>query len=69
MSLEEMNNLTYGHTPTSGCSGVSGAVPRLGFPGYCLQDAGNGVRGTTGVNAYPAGIHVGASWNSSLAFE
>jgi len=51
---------------TNGCSGISGGVPRLGFPGICLQDAGNGVRGTDGVNGYPSGVHVGASWNKQL---
>lgn len=65
-----MNNLTSGiTTTTTGCSGVSGAVPRLGFPGFCLQDAGNGVRGFDGVNAYASGISVGASWNSTLAYQ
>jgi beta-glucosidase len=53
---------------TNGCSGVSGGVSRLGFPGLCLQDAGNGVRGTDGVNGYPSGLHIGASWNKSLAY-
>jgi beta-glucosidase len=70
MTLEEMNNITYGisnhHT---GCVGVSGGVPRLGFPGFCLHDAGNGVRNTDGVNGYASGLSVGASWNASLAYE
>jgi len=68
---------------SNGCSGVSGGAPRVGFPGLCLADAvciipvrclnfanhnqGNGVRGTDGVNAYAAGLHVGASWNRDLA--
>jgi len=68
MTNEEKNNITYGQTDTSnGCSGVSGSVPRLGYPGLCLNDAGNGVRGTDGVNSYASGIHVGASWNRDLA--
>ena len=47
MSLEEMNNVTYGISDSdTGCVGVSGGVPRLGFPGLCLHDAGNGVRNT-----------------------
>ena len=70
MSLEEMNNITYGISdPRTGCVGVSGGVPRLGFPGLCLHDAGNGVRNTDGVNAYASGVHIGASWNASLAYE
>jgi beta-glucosidase len=70
MTLEEMNNVTYGITDHgTGCVGVSGGVPRLGFPGLCLQDAGNGVRNTDGVNAYASGLSVGASWNATLAYE
>ena len=70
MTLEEMNNLTYGFSdPKTGCVGVSGGVHRLGFPGFCLQDAGKGVRNTDGVNGYASGISIGASWNSSLAYQ
>jgi beta-glucosidase len=72
MTLEEMNNLTIGintSTANTGCVGLSGSAPRVGFPGFCLHDAGNGVRDTDGVNAYASALHVGASWNTSLAFE
>lgn len=70
MTLAEMNNMTYGHyTTANGCNGLSGGVPRLGFPGLCLQDAENGVRAVEGVNAYASGVHVAASWNRSLTYE
>ncbi|QIW99104.1 hypothetical protein AMS68_004622 [Peltaster fructicola] len=69
MTLQEMNNITYGMSSNTGCVGSSGSVPRLGFPGFCLQDAGNGVRATDGVNSYASGISIGASWNSSLALQ
>lgn len=70
MSLEEMNNITIGiQDPSTGCVGVSGAAPSVGYPGLCLQDAGNGVRNTDGVNGYASGIHIGASWNATLAYE
>ncbi|KAJ5586825.1 uncharacterized protein N7459_002590 [Penicillium hispanicum] len=70
MTLEEKNNLTYGVSTTeNGCSGIIPAIPRLGFTGMCLQDAGNGVRTADFVNSYPSGIHVGASWNKSLAHD
>lgn len=66
----EKNNITYGYTSTTnGCSGNSGGVPRLDFPGLCLQDAGNGVRGTEGTNGYASGVHVGAAWNRNLAYN
>ncbi|KAF7168862.1 hypothetical protein CNMCM6106_003877 [Aspergillus hiratsukae] len=70
MTNEQKNNLTYGYTSTTnGCSGNSGGAPGVGFPGLCLQDSGNGVRGTDMVNGYSAGVHVGASWNRDLAYE
>jgi beta-glucosidase len=47
LSLEEKSNLTFGvASTTNGCSGNIPPITRLGFPGMCLQDAGNGVRAT-----------------------
>ncbi|KAG6005613.1 hypothetical protein E4U21_007800 [Claviceps maximensis] len=66
MSLEEKVNLTGGVGSNTACSGTIGPVHRVNFPGMCLSDAGNGLRDTDLVNAYPAGIHVGASWNKAL---
>ncbi|EPS27960.1 putative beta-glucosidase [Penicillium oxalicum 114-2] len=70
MTLEEKNNLTYGiSSAKNGCSGNIPPIARLGFTGLCLTDAGNGVRATDFVNSYPSGIHIGASWNKTLAYE
>ncbi|CEI61924.1 putative beta-glucosidase M [Fusarium venenatum] len=69
LTLEEKVNLTAGGQTTTGCSGFIPGVPRLGFPGLCLADAGNGVRNTDYVSAFPAGIHVGASWNPELTYS
>lgn len=69
MTDDEKNNITYGHTSSTGCAGVSGSVPRLGFPGLCLADGPNGVRAADGVNGWPSGIHVGASWNKQLTYQ
>ncbi|KLU85822.1 hypothetical protein MAPG_04842 [Magnaporthiopsis poae ATCC 64411] len=66
MTVEEKVNLTAGTPPSTGCSGFVPGISRLGFPGLCLVDAGNGVRNTDFVNAYPSGLHVGASWNRKL---
>ncbi|PYH96652.1 putative beta-glucosidase M [Aspergillus ellipticus CBS 707.79] len=66
---EEKVNLTAGTTTTTGCSGVIAAIPRVNFPGLCVSDAGNGLRGTDYVNSWASGIHVGASWNKTLAHE
>ncbi|KAM3415087.1 hypothetical protein BST61_g10220 [Cercospora zeina] len=70
MSPKDMNNITIGFgNAGTGCVGVSGSSTKVNFPGLCLHDAGNGVRDTDGVNAYASGISVGASWNSTLAYE
>jgi beta-glucosidase len=69
MTLAEKANITVGLTPSNGCSGVTGSVPRLNWPGLCLSDAGNGLRATDFVNGWPSGIHVGASWNRDLSYK
>jgi len=65
LSNEEKANLTYGAggalgNTLNGCSGIITSIDRVGFPGMCLSDAGNGLRATTLVSGYPSGIHVGA---------
>lgn len=69
-ALAEKENITMGFTNAefNGYNGKNGAVPRLGFPGYCLNNAENGVGGAEGVNAYPAALHMGASCNHELAY-
>ncbi|KAK4550286.1 hypothetical protein LTR36_003253 [Oleoguttula mirabilis] len=76
MNLFEMNNITVGCAVSastvatgSACSGVSGSVPGLGYPGMYFQDAGNGVCGQDGVSAFASGVPVGASWVMDLAYE
>ncbi|KAG5982219.1 hypothetical protein E4U55_002181 [Claviceps digitariae] len=66
MTLEEKVGLTSGVSRPNGCSGNIAAIPRLGFPGLCLNDAGQGLRGTDAVSGFASGIHVGASWNKDL---
>ncbi|KAG6003493.1 hypothetical protein E4U43_000912 [Claviceps pusilla] len=66
MSLEEKVSMTGGVSSGTGCSGTIAPIDRLNFTGMCLSDAGNGLRNTDLVNGYPAGIHVGASWNKAL---
>lgn len=70
MTLDEKVNITIGvNNPHNACHGNTGSVPRLGWPGMCLQDAGNGVRGVDFANSYPSGIHVGASWDKNLTYR
>ena len=69
MTPEEQNNITYGYSAGNGCSGISGPVSRLNYSGLCLQDSGNGVRGTDLVTGFASGVHAAASWNVDLAYE
>ena len=69
MTLEEKVNITGGYKGPNLCAGNTGSVPRLGWPGLCLHDAGNGVRATDFVSSYPSGIHVGASWDRNLTYR
>lgn len=61
--------MTSGITSDTGCTGVISGVTRLGFPGLCLADAGNGLRGTDYVSSWPSGIHAAASWNKELTYQ
>ncbi|OJI82508.1 hypothetical protein ASPTUDRAFT_124418 [Aspergillus tubingensis CBS 134.48] len=64
---DEKVNLTAGVSSKTGCSGFIAEIPRLNFSGLCVSDASNGLRGTDYVNGWSSGIHVGASWNRTLA--
>lgn len=65
MSLEEKVSLTGGSKDSrNGCGGNIPAIDRLGFPGMCLQDGPNGIKGVELVNGYPSGIHVGARYDT-----
>ncbi|KAI1344911.1 beta-glucosidase-related glycosidase [Xylariaceae sp. FL0016] len=67
MTLEEKVNMTRGYTGT--CVGNSGAVPRLGVPPLCLADAPDGIRGQEYVSAFPAGIHIAATFDRDLMYS
>lgn len=67
--MDEKVSLTSGVTTTTGCAGWIPGVARLGFPGLCLANAGNGVGATDYVTAFPSGLHAAASWNKPLAYQ
>nr|POE62878.1 putative beta-glucosidase m [Quercus suber] len=70
MTNEEKNNITSPSADAGGCSGFTGSVPRLGFPGICLNDAESGIRASTEyVNGYASQISVGASFDKGLAYQ
>ncbi|KAK1475190.1 glycosyl hydrolase family 3 N terminal domain-containing protein [Colletotrichum tamarilloi] len=67
LTVEEKANITRGWTGT--CVGNSGEVPRLGIPALCFADAPDGVRGQEFVSAFPAGIHVAATFDKALLYK
>ncbi|KAI0532202.1 glycoside hydrolase superfamily [Xylaria digitata] len=73
MTLEEKVNIAIsipmGGDHVTGCEGRVEAIPRVGFPGLCLADAGHGLRNAELVSAWPIGMSVGASWNKKLALQ
>lgn len=70
MTVEEKASVVSGQTSTvNGCSGMIPGVPRLGFPGICVQDGPNGLHGVEAVNGYAFAISVGAAWNKELAHK
>lgn len=55
-------------TGTTGpCVGSIGSIPRLGFPGLCLQDGPLAIRAADYASVFPAGLTVAASWDRNLA--
>lgn len=67
MTLAEKANLTRGFTGK--CVGNTGSVARLGIAALCLADAPDGIRGQEFVSAFPAGIHVAATWDHDLMYR
>ena len=66
MTLEEKVNVTQGFPGK--CVGMSGSVPRLGWEPLCFSDGPDGIRGQEGTSAFPAGIHVAATFDRSLMY-
>ncbi|RYO78271.1 hypothetical protein DL766_007603 [Monosporascus sp. MC13-8B] len=67
MTLAEKTNITAGTGMR--CVGNTGSALRVGFPQLCLQDGPLGVRSTTNITAFPAGITTGATWDKELMYQ
>ncbi|KAL1869968.1 hypothetical protein VTK73DRAFT_2889 [Phialemonium thermophilum] len=68
MTNEEKVNVTLGQSGTA-CTGATGGVPRLGYPGLCFSGSTAGIKQQELVNGYPGGVHSGASWNREMNRE
>ncbi|KAK4150653.1 putative beta-glucosidase M [Chaetomidium leptoderma] len=67
MTVEEKVNITRGWP--GACAGNTGEVPRLGIPSLCFADGPSGLRGQEFVSAFPAGIHVAATFDRHLMYQ
>ncbi|GAB1316158.1 beta-glucosidase [Madurella fahalii] len=67
MTVEEKVNITRGWPGI--CVGNTGEVPRLGVPPLCFADGPDGIRGQEFVSAFPAGIHVAATFDRDLMYQ
>ncbi|KAJ3282917.1 hypothetical protein HK104_010649 [Borealophlyctis nickersoniae] len=67
LSLEEKATVVSGvgwmKTP---CVGNIGAVPKIGFPGLCLQDGPAGIRFADNVSVFGASMNVASTWDKTL---
>ncbi|QSZ35750.1 hypothetical protein DSL72_006872 [Monilinia vaccinii-corymbosi] len=67
LTLLEKVNLTTGvGWEGEACVGNTGSIPRLDFPGLCLQDSPLGVRSADLASAFPSGMNAAATWSYDL---
>lgn len=64
LTLEEKSGMVTG-TPGP-CVGNIVAIPRLGFPGLCLQDGPLAIRVVDYASVFPAGVSAAASFDRDL---
>lgn len=67
MTIAEMANLTRGFPGP--CAGNTGEIPRLGISPICFSDSPTSVRGQEFVSAFPAGIHLAATFDHDLMYR
>ncbi|KAG9517670.1 glycoside hydrolase family 3 protein, partial [Aureobasidium melanogenum] len=65
LTLEEKVGVLTGE-PKGPCIGNIAPIPRIGFPGLCLQDGPLAIRQATYASVFPAGIAAASSWDRDL---
>ncbi|KAH6722111.1 beta-glucosidase [Leptodontidium sp. MPI-SDFR-AT-0119] len=68
LTLEEKAGLLTG-IAQGPCIGNIAPIPRIGFPGLCLQDGPASIRQATFATVFPAGLTAAASWDKGLIHE
>ncbi|KAL2782754.1 glycoside hydrolase superfamily [Aspergillus keveii] len=70
LNITEKAGLLTGNLLNLTCGGIIiNAIPRLGFPGLCLQDGPAGIRTADLASVFSAGISIGATWDRGLIYE
>jgi beta-glucosidase len=67
LTLEEKSGMVTG--VPGPCIGNIVAIPRLGFPGLCLQDGPLAIRIVDYASVFPAGVSAAASFDRKLIYE
>eukprot|EP01113_Clastostelium_recurvatum_P039596 TRINITY_DN605_c0_g1_i2.p1 TRINITY_DN605_c0_g1~~TRINITY_DN605_c0_g1_i2.p1 ORF type:complete len:754 (-),score=134.82 TRINITY_DN605_c0_g1_i2:86-2347(-) len=70
LTLDEKVSITTGLGWGGGlCVGNINPIPRLNFPGLCLQDSPTGVRFADLASAFPASINAAQTWDKTLLYN
>ncbi|KAL3450542.1 beta-glucosidase [Aspergillus insuetus] len=69
LNITEKAGLLTGNLLNLTCGGIINAIPRVDFPGLCLQDGPAGIRTADLASVFSAGISIGATWDPELIYE
>ncbi|KAF1939632.1 beta-glucosidase 2 precursor [Clathrospora elynae] len=67
LTIEEKADMVTGQAGP--CVGNIVAIPRLGFPGLCLQDGPLAIRVADYASVFSSGVSVGATWDKAVMYE
>jgi beta-glucosidase len=67
LTIEEKADMVTGQPGP--CVGNIVAIPRLGFPGLCLQDGPLAIRVADYASVFAAGVTVASTWDRDLLYE
>ncbi|KAL6711093.1 hypothetical protein ACN47E_006968 [Coniothyrium glycines] len=67
LTTEEKADMVTGQAGP--CVGNIVAIPRLGFPGLCLQDGPLAIRVADYASVFSAGVSAGATWDKQIMYE
>ncbi|KAL3482163.1 glycosyl hydrolase family 3 N terminal domain-containing protein [Aspergillus californicus] len=69
LEISEKAALLTGNLSDQTCGGIINAIPRIDFPGLCLQDGPAGIRTADLASVFSAGVSIGATWDPELIYE